>query len=49
MKFIDEHRYDMIDGRLFGVEPICRMLSQHGCSILQYPYYEVKIRPYLIG
>ena len=35
----------MIDGRGFGVEPICRVLSEHGCPIPPSSYYAVKIRP----
>ncbi|MEW1913783.1 IS3 family transposase [Kitasatospora sp. NPDC085895] len=31
---MDEHR-----GRLGGVEPICRVLSEHGCSIAPSTYY----------
>ena len=27
MNFIDEHRHDSIDGREFGVEPICRVME----------------------
>jgi hypothetical protein len=38
VRFIDEHRHDIIDGRAFGVEPICRVLSEHGC-------YAAKGRP----
>jgi transposase InsO family protein len=34
VRFIDEHRHDMVDGRQFGVEPICRVLSEHGCPAL---------------
>ena len=45
MKFIDEHRYDMIDGRQFGVEPICRVLSEGGRPIAPSTYYAVKVRP----
>jgi putative transposase len=37
--FIDEHR-----GR-FGVEPICRVLSEHGCKIAPNTYYVFKKRP----
>ncbi|WP_407986306.1 IS3 family transposase [Kitasatospora sp. CMC57] len=32
--FIDEHR-----GRFGGVEPICRVLTEHGCSIAPSTYY----------
>jgi putative transposase len=45
VKFIDEHRHDMIDDREFGVEPICRVLSEHGCPIAPSTYYAVKSRP----
>jgi putative transposase len=45
VRFIDEHRHDMIDGRAFGVEPICRVLSEHGCPIAPSTYYAVKARP----
>src|SRR4029453_738702 len=40
-----EHRHDMIDGRQFGVEPISRVLSEHGCPIAPSTYYAVKTRP----
>jgi putative transposase len=43
--FIEEHRHDMIDGRVFGVEPICGVLSEHGCPIAASTYYAVKTRP----
>ena len=39
MAFIDEHR-----GR-FGVEPICRVLSEHGCKIAPNSYWCHKKRP----
>ena len=39
MAFIDEHR------EAFGVEPICTVLSEHGCSIAPSTYYENKTRP----
>ena len=45
MKFIDEHRHDVIDGRHFGVEPICRVLWEHGCPIAPSSYYAAKARP----
>jgi hypothetical protein len=45
VKFIDEHRHDVIDGRHFGVEPICRVLSEHGCPIAPSSYYAAKARP----
>jgi putative transposase len=45
VRFIDEHRHDVIDGRQFGVEPICRVLFEHGCPIAPSTYYAVKTRP----
>jgi hypothetical protein len=45
VRFIDEHRHDMIDGRQFEVEPICSVLSEHGCSIAPTTYHAVKTRP----
>ena len=45
MRFIDEHRHDVIDGREFGVEPICRVLSEHGCPIAPSTYYVTRSRP----
>lgn len=38
MKFIDDHK-----GR-FGVAPICRVLSEHGCVIAPSTYYEARRR-----
>ena len=37
--FIDDHR------DRFGVEPICRVLSGHGCEIAPSSYYGAKSRP----
>jgi putative transposase len=45
VKFVEEHRHDSIDGREFGVEPICRVLSEHGCPIAPSTYYAAKSRP----
>ena len=45
MRFIEEHRHDRIDGRVFGVEPICRVLSEHGCPIAPSSYYAARARP----
>lgn len=39
MAFIDDHR------ARFGVEPICRVLSQHGVPIAPSGYYAFKKRP----
>lgn len=37
--FIDEHR------DVFGVEAICRVLSQHGATIAPSTYYDARTRP----
>ena len=37
--FIDAHRVR------FGVEPICRVLTEHGCKIAPNTYYCHKQRP----
>jgi hypothetical protein len=39
VRFIDEHR-----DQLGGVEPICRVLSQHGWRIAPSTYYAAKGR-----
>ncbi|MBW3536913.1 MAG: hypothetical protein KY395_03965 [Actinobacteria bacterium] len=39
MAFVDAHR-----GR-FGVEPVCRVLTEHGCKIAPHTYREHKRRP----
>jgi putative transposase len=36
--FIDDHRHR------FGVEPICRVLTKHGCKIAPSTYYAAKTR-----
>jgi putative transposase len=39
--FIREHQDDRVDGGLrWGVEPICAVLSEHGCQITPSTYYE---------
>ena len=38
MAFIDEHR------EVYGVEPICRVLSEHGVTIAPSTYYEARNR-----
>jgi putative transposase len=40
VRFIDENR-----ARFGGVEPICRVLREHGCQIAPSGYYAVKARP----
>jgi putative transposase len=37
--FIDDHK------ERFGVEPICRVLTKHGCKIAPSGYYAFKTRP----
>lgn len=37
--FIDDHR------ERFGVEPICRVLTEHGCKIAPSTFYAAKTRP----
>ncbi|MQA17491.1 MAG: hypothetical protein GEV09_26365 [Pseudonocardiaceae bacterium] len=39
MAFIDDHR------DRFGVEPICRVLSEHGVTIAPSSYYAHRSRP----
>lgn len=39
MAFIDDHR------EVFGVEPICRVLTEHGVTIAPSTYYAAKSRP----
>jgi len=38
VRFIDEHR------EVFGVEPICRVLAEHGCVIAPSTYYATRDR-----
>jgi putative transposase len=48
VRFIDEHRHDPVPGfpgREFGVEPICRVLTEHGCQIAPSSYYAFGKRP----
>jgi putative transposase len=51
VRFIDDHRHDRfvsaagVDGGEFGVEPICQVLSEHGCQIAPSTYYAAKARP----
>ena len=39
MRFIREHK------GVFGIEPICRVLSEHGCPIAPATYYDAAHRP----
>ena len=40
MRFIDEHKE-----RFNGVEPICRVLTEHGCQIAPSTYWAARNRP----
>ena len=46
MRFIDEHRARRAGpgGLRWGVEPICAVLSEHGCPIAPSTYYDAKGR-----
>jgi putative transposase len=50
VRFIDEHRHDRVEGIdgvtswEFGVEPICRVLSEHGCQIAPSTYWAARNR-----
>jgi putative transposase len=39
VEFVDAHR------GLFGVEPICRVLTEHGVPIAPSTYYAARTRP----
>jgi putative transposase len=39
VEFMDDHQ------KVFGVEPICRVLSEHGLPIAPSTYYEARSRP----
>ncbi|WP_324650008.1 IS3 family transposase [Georgenia sp. H159] len=43
--FIDDNCQDVVDGRRLGVEPICRVLREHGLQIAPSTYYAAKSRP----
>jgi putative transposase len=40
VNFIDHNR-----DRFGGVEPICRVLTEHGCAIAASTYYKAKVMP----
>jgi len=42
VKFIAEHADRADRGRRWGVEPICRVLSEHGCPIAPSTYYDTR-------
>lgn len=39
VEFIDNHKQE------FGVEPICRVLTEHGCKVSSSTYYDARSRP----
>jgi putative transposase len=39
VRFINEHK------GVFGIEPVCRVLSGHGCPIAPSTYYDADRRP----
>jgi putative transposase len=44
VRFIDEHADHRVgDGLVWGVEPICAVLSEHGCKIAPSTYYEARV------
>jgi putative transposase len=46
VRFIDEHKDRRVDGGLrWGVEPICRVLTEHHLAIAPATYYAAKTRP----
>jgi putative transposase len=45
VRFIEEHRHDQFEGRELGVEPICRVLSEHGLQIAPSTYWAALKRP----
>ena len=46
MRFFSEHRTRRVSGGLvWGVEPICGVLTEHGCKIAPSTYYETAARP----
>jgi putative transposase len=44
VRFIADHAERCDGGLRWGVEPICRVLSEHGCPIAPSSYYEAKDR-----
>jgi putative transposase len=44
VEFIDQHRDRVVEGRKLGVEPICRVLCEHGIKIAPSTYYEARSR-----
>ena len=44
MRFIREHQDRAEGGLRWGVEPICAVLSEHGCPIAPSTYYDAAVR-----
>lgn len=45
MRFIDTHKdHRVSDGLRWGVEPICAVLTEHGCAIAPSTYYDARAR-----
>ncbi len=44
MRFIAAHAEHDVGGLRWGVEPICRVLSEHGCPIAPSTYYDARSR-----
>jgi putative transposase len=44
VRFIGEHKARAEGGLRWGVEPVCAVLSQHGCPIAPSTYYDAKGR-----
>jgi putative transposase len=42
VRFIAEHADHQVGGLRWGVEPICRVLSEHGCPIAPSTYYNAR-------
>ena len=42
MRFIAAHAEKDTGGVRWGVEPICRVLSEHGCPIAPSTYYDAR-------
>jgi hypothetical protein len=42
VKFIAEHAHRTDGGLRWGVEPICTVLSEHGCPIAPSTYYDAR-------
>ncbi len=45
MTFIDTHRHRRTAGKVWGVEPICRVLTEHGVKIAPSTFYAARNRP----